>query len=86
MPQPAPGMQAAMAILTARVQSMEGTCTTEDYVAIIRDEMQQIDPVILTSALATLAYTYLSINSGATGQSVYDLLGMIGLALADETM
>jgi len=80
---PAPGMQSAMAILTARLQSMDGGCTVNEYVDILRDEMEEQDPLILTSALASLASALLAIASGGTKIPPYELLSTIGLTLAD---
>lgn len=79
---PAPGMQSAMAILTARLQSMDGGCTVQDYVTLLRGEMEQQDPLILTSAMASLASALLSIASGGTKIPPYELLSTIGVTLA----
>ncbi|WP_168581667.1 hypothetical protein [Gephyromycinifex aptenodytis] len=80
---PAPGMQSAMAILTARLQSMDGGCTVNEYVDILRSEMEGQDPLILTSAMASLASALLSIAAGGTKIPPYELLSTIGLTLAD---
>ena len=80
---PAPGMQSAMAILTARLQSMDGGCTVNEYVDVLRDEMDEQDPLILTSAMASLASALLAIASGGTKIPPYELLSTIGLTLAD---
>lgn len=80
---PAPGMQSAMAILTARLQSMDGSCTVNEYVDILRGEMEGQDPLILTSAMASLASALLSIAAGGTRIPPYELLSTIGLTLAD---
>lgn len=80
---PAPGMQSAMAILTARMQSMDGGCTVNEYVDVLRDEMDEQDPLILTSAMASLASALLAIASGGTKIPPYELLSTIGLTLAD---
>lgn len=80
---PAPGMQSAMAILTARLHSMDGTCTVNEYVDILRGEMEGQDPLILTSAMASLASALLSIAAGGTRIPPYELLSTIGLTLAD---
>ena len=80
---PAPGMQSAMAILTARLQSMDGGCTVNDYVDVLRDEMDGQDPLILTSAMASLASALLAIAAGGTKIPPYELLSTIGLTLAD---
>ncbi len=79
---PAPGMQSAMAILTARLQSMDGTGTIHEYIALLRSEMINEDPLIVASALASLAAALLSIAAGGTKISPYDLLSTVGLALA----
>ena len=79
---PAPGMQSAMAILTARLQSMDGGCSVLEYVGLLRSEMEQQDPLILTSAMASLASALLSIASGGTRIPPYQLLSTIGLTLA----
>ncbi len=78
----APGMQSAMAILTARLQSIDGGCTVQEYVSVLRSEMEQQDPLILTSAMASLASALLSIASGGTKIPPYQLLSTIGLTLA----
>jgi hypothetical protein len=80
---PAPGMQSAMAILTARVQSMDGGCSVNEYVELLRTEMEGQDPLILTSAMASLASALLAIASGGTNIPPYELLSTIGLTLAD---
>ncbi len=80
---PAPGMQSAMAILTARVQSMDGGCSVNEYVELLRSEMENQDPLILTSAMASLASALLAIASGGTKIPPYELLSTIGLTLAD---
>lgn len=80
---PAPGMQSAMAILTARLQSMDGGCTVNEYVDVLREEMDEQDPLILTSAMASLASALLSIAAGGTKIPPYELLSTIGLTLAD---
>jgi hypothetical protein len=82
MATPAPGMQSAMAILTARLQSMDGGCTVQEYVGLLRSEMELHDPVILTSAMASLASALLAIASGGTKIPPYQLLSTIGLTLA----
>lgn len=79
---PAPGMQSAMAILTARVQSMDGGCSVNEYVELLRSEMEAEDPLILTSAMASLASALLAIASGGTNIPPYELLATIGLTLA----
>lgn len=80
---PAPGMQSAMAILTARLQSMDGGCSVNDYVDVLRDEMDGHDPLILTSAMASLASALLAIAANGTKIPPYELLSTIGLTLAD---
>lgn len=80
---PAPGMQSAMAILTARLQSMDGGCTVNEYVGVLRSEMEEQDPLILTSAMASLASALLAIAAGGTNMQPYELLSTIGLTLAD---
>ena len=80
---PAPGMQSAMAILTARLQSMDGVCTVNEYVNVLREEMEDQDPLILTSAMASLASALLAIAAGGTNIPPYELLSTIGLTLAD---
>ena len=80
---PAPGMQSAMAILTARLQSMDGGCSVNEYVDVLRTEMEGQDPLILTSAMASLASALLSIAAGGTKIPPYELLSTIGLTLAD---
>lgn len=80
---PAPGMQSAMAILTARVQSMDGGCSVNEYVDLLRSEMDGQDALILTSAMASLASALLAIASGGTNIPPYELLSTIGLTLAD---
>ncbi len=77
-----PGMQSAMAILTARLQSMDGGCTVAEYVSLLRSEMANEDPLIVTSALASLASALLSIAAGGTHIPQYELLSTIGLTLA----
>ena len=80
----APGMQSAMAILTARMQSMDGGCTVNEYVDVLREEMSEQDPLILTSAMASLASALLAIASGGSKIPPYELLGTIGLTLAGD--
>lgn len=80
---PAPGMESAMTILTARVQSLDGELTVNEYVELLRSEMEGQDPMILASALASLASALLTIASGGTNIPPYDLLSTIGLTLAD---
>lgn len=80
---PAPGMQSAMAILTVRVQSMDGTCTAGDYVEFLREELADEDPVILVSALASLASALLSVASDGTRIPAEKLLSALGVALAE---
>ncbi|MEP7161703.1 MAG: hypothetical protein ABI746_11460 [Dermatophilaceae bacterium] len=80
---PAPGMQSAMAILTARVHSMDGGCSVNEYVELLRSEMEGQDPLILTSAMASLASALLAIASGGTKIPAYELLSTIGITLAD---
>ncbi len=72
-----------MAILTARLQSMDGSCSVNDYVEILRDEMDEHDPLILASAMASLASALVAIASGGTKIPPYELLSTIGLTLAD---
>lgn len=80
---PVPGMQSAMAILTARVQSMDGGCSVNEYVELLRSEMEDQNPLILTSSMASLASALLAIASGGTKIPPYELLSTIGLTLAD---
>ncbi len=81
---PTPGMQDAMAILTKRVQFMDGGCTVDEYVTLIREiiEDANCDQAILVSALASLGSALLAIASGGTKIPLYELLSTIGLTLS----
>ena len=51
---PAPGMQNAMVILTARVQNMEGNYSADEYIELLRCEAESQDPMILISAIGVV--------------------------------
>lgn len=78
----APGMQSAMAILTARQQSIDGQISVQEYVSVLRSEMADQDPLILTSAMASLASALVAIAANGTNVPAYQLLSSIGLTLA----
>lgn len=78
-----PGMQGAMTILTARLASMgSGDMDVEDYLQIIRKCLQEEDPVILVSGLASLAAGVLTFASSVRKTSPDQLLSEFGLGLA----
>lgn len=81
---PAPGMQNAMVILTARVQNMEGNYSADEYVELLRCEAESQDPMILISAMASLATALLAIAANGTKIPPHELLSTIGLRLVAD--
>lgn len=88
VPSVAPGMNAAMVLMTTRFASMQDPERLPEYIAVLKEittetaEQQQL--LVLLSAQASLAVALLELYTRSSGKSAEDVLSRIGLSLASD--
>ena len=88
MNEAAPGMNDAIAIITSRYLSMtvpdlEKTQATQDYVELINLCRSEMEPAIVTSAVASMAVALLQLVENTGGMDAIELLQKMALVIVD---
>lgn len=76
------GMITAMGVLTARIESMDKNMSYNDYMKIVEESLGEENPIILLSALASVAAALVTVSSRAANISKEELLHTVGHSLS----
>lgn len=82
----APALSEAIALIVMRHESMMEPSSTSEYVHLLREMNAEMDPIVLLSAVTSMAAIFATGQAAAVGLEFSDYMNKVGMVFAQQSL